>query len=128
LERARELGANTDLVVRQRLASLYAQTQIMGWTARRARAARVPGPEGSGMKLRATRLLKELVDVALAIEGAGGVAGGEWETLFLTAPSLSIRGGTDEVQRNIMGERVLGLPGDVRDDRDRPFGEMLAAR
>ena len=80
------------------------------------------------MKLRATRLLKELVDVALAIEGAGGVAGSEWEMLFLTAPSLSIRGGTDEIQRNIMGERVLGLPGDVRDDRDRPFGEMLAAR
>ena len=128
LERARELGVSADPVVRQRLASLYSQTQIMGWTARRARAARVPGPEGSGMKLRATRLLKELVDVALAIEGAGGVAGGEWEMLFLTAPSLSIRGGTDEIQRNIMGERVLGLPGDVRDDRDRPFGEMLAAR
>jgi alkylation response protein AidB-like acyl-CoA dehydrogenase len=128
LERARELGVNDDPVVRQRLASVYAQTQIMGWTARRARAARVPGPEGSGMKLRATRLLKELVDLALAIEGAGGVAGSEWETLFLTAPSLSIRGGTDEVQRNIMGERVLGLPGDLRDDRDRPFGEMLGAR
>ena len=128
MARASELGVNGDPVVRQRLASLYSQSQIMGWTARRARAARAPGPEGSGMKLRATRLLKELVDLALAVEGAAGVAGSEWETLFLTAPSLSIRGGTDEVQRNIMGERVLGLPGDVRTDRDRPFGELLAAR
>ena len=54
------------------------------------------------------------------------VAGGEWETLFLTAPSLSIRGGTDEIQRNIMGERVLGLPPTCRVDKDRPFGETLA--
>jgi alkylation response protein AidB-like acyl-CoA dehydrogenase len=125
IARARELGLANDPRVRQRLADLYVQTEIMGWTARRARAARVPGPEGSGMKLRATRLLKALADLALALEGPAGVAGSDWETLFLTAPSLSIRGGTDEVQRNIMGERVLGLPGDIRVDKDRPFGETL---
>lgn len=128
IARARELGLANDPRVRQRLADLYAQTEIMGWTARRARAARVPGPEGSGLKLRATRVLKALADLALALEGPAGVAGSDWETLFLTAPSLSIRGGTDEVQRNIMGERVLGLPGDVRVDKDRPFGETLAPR
>jgi alkylation response protein AidB-like acyl-CoA dehydrogenase len=49
---------------------------------------------------------------------------GEWQTLFLTAPSMSIRGGTDEIQRNIVGERVLGLPGDVRVDRDVPFDQL----
>ena len=49
---------------------------------------------------------------------------GEWQTLFLTAPSLSIRGGTDEIQRNIIGERVLGLPADVRVDRDVPFDAL----
>ena len=49
---------------------------------------------------------------------------GEWQTLFLTAPSLSIRGGTDEIQRNIIGERVLGLPADIRVDRGIPFDEI----
>ena len=59
------------------------------------------------------------------ILGAEGVASeGEWPTLFLTAPSMSIRGGTDEIQRNIVGERVLGLPGDVRVDRDVPFDHI----
>jgi len=48
----------------------------------------------------------------------------EWQTLFLTAPSISIRGGTDEIQRNIVGERVLGLPPEPRVDVDRPFREI----
>ena len=52
------------------------------------------------------------------------LAGGEWQTLFLTAPSISIRGGTDEIQRNIVGERVLGLPPEPRVDVDRPWSEI----
>ena len=47
-----------------------------------------------------------------------------WHTLFLTAPSLSIRGGTDEIQRNIVGERVLGLPEEPRLDRALPFDQL----
>jgi alkylation response protein AidB-like acyl-CoA dehydrogenase len=94
---------------------------------RRARRARVPGPEGSGMKLRASAVLKSLVDLAIALEGPAGVAGSDWETLFLTAPSLSIRGGTDEVQRNIVGERVLGLPAEPRVDKGIPFSEVSAS-
>ena len=52
-----------------------------------------------------------------------GVAGGdpEWDAVFLTAPSISIRGGTDEIQRNIVGERVLGLPPEPRVDKGIPF-------
>ena len=56
--------------------------------------------------------------------GAGIDRDGEWQTLFLTAPSLSIRGGTDEIQRNIVGERVLGLPPEPRVDVDVPFSEL----
>jgi len=126
LTRARELGCTGDPLVRQRLADLYAQQEVLRLTAKRARAARADGPEGSGLKLRSTRLFKALVDTAMAIEGPGALAAGsEWETLFLTAPSLSIRGGTDEVQRNIVGERVLGLPPEPRVDKGRPFSETI---
>ena len=58
------------------------------------------------------------------VAGLAGVAGDEqeeWQTLFLTGPSFSIRGGTDEIQRNIIGERVLGLPPEPRVDKDKPF-------
>ena len=87
------------------------------------------GPEGSGLKLRASAAFRDFTDTALALLGARAVAGpdahdGEWQTLFLTAPSLSIRGGTDEIQRNIVGEHVLGLPAEPRVDRDLPFDRL----
>ena len=57
-----------------------------------------------------------------------GAAGMLSETVghleFLTAPSMSIRGGTDEVQRNIVGERILGLPGEPRVDKGVPFSDL----
>ena len=83
-----------------------------------------PGPEGSGGKVRTSVTTMLAANLALDLEGAGGMlAGGEWQTLFLTAPSLSIRGGTDEIQRNIVGERVLGLPSEPRQDKDVPFNQ-----
>ena len=101
----------------------------MSYTARRARdSARAgrPGPEGSGMKLRGSKMFRDYTDLALRILGADGTCDprGELQTLFLTAPSLSIRGGTDEIQRNIVGERVLGLPSEPRVDRDTPFDRL----
>jgi alkylation response protein AidB-like acyl-CoA dehydrogenase len=82
-----------------------------------ARSGRPPGPEGSGGKLRMSATLKALGSLALDL----GVDDEEWRTLFLTGPSLSIRGGTDEIQRNILGERVLGLPPEPRPDKEGPF-------
>ena len=78
------------------------------------------------MKLRASAMFRQATDLALALLGPAAAADpdGEWQTLFLTAPSLSIRGGTDEIQRNIIGERVLGLPADIRVDRGIPFDEI----
>ena len=60
-----------------------------------------------------------------ALAGAAGMlseTAGHLE--FLTAPSMSIRGGTDEVQRNIVGERILGLPGEPRVDKGVPFSDL----
>src|SRR5262249_45414414 len=105
---ARDLGVHTDPLVRQQLARVVVELRVATLTVRRARArakAGRPGPEGSGQKLRAAAAFRDFTNAALALLGPAAVAGpgardGEWQTLFLTAPSLSIRGGTDEIQRN----------------------------
>jgi alkylation response protein AidB-like acyl-CoA dehydrogenase len=130
----RRRGATTDPLVRQHLAATIIELEVARLTARRARdaakAGRSPGPEGSGSKLRGSAGLKAAASLALGVLGPDGIAGidgdanGEWGTLFLTSPSISIRGGTDEIQRNIVGERVLGLPPEPRADVDVPFSEL----
>ena len=93
-----------------------------------AKAGKSPGPEGSGSKLRGTALIKSLADLAMQVEGPAAAAySGEtddWVNMFLVSPSLSIRGGTDEIQRNILAERVLGLPPEPRVDKLKAFSEM----
>ncbi|MBV9411555.1 MAG: acyl-CoA dehydrogenase, partial [Acidimicrobiia bacterium] len=118
-----------DSVVRNRVARVITELSVGRLTNLRARealrAGRPPGPEGSGAKLRGAAAIKGLAGLAIDIEGLGGLVGeDEWLTLFLTAPSISIRGGTDEIQRNIVGERVLGLPGEPRVDKGVPFKEV----
>jgi alkylation response protein AidB-like acyl-CoA dehydrogenase len=107
-----------DGVVRDRLAALWASTAVARWTRQR-------GSHGSLAKLALTSNLVELGDAAMDLLGPSGLVeapapastdsggdSGDWPTLFLTGPSFSIRGGTDEIQRNIVGERLLGLPRD----------------
>jgi alkylation response protein AidB-like acyl-CoA dehydrogenase len=126
---ARARGLASDPVIRNELARLIVETRVMAYTARRARdAARAgrPGPEGSGMKIRGAALFKSYAALAARLLGADAALEphGEWQTLFLTAPSISIRGGTDEIQRNIVGERVLGLAEEPRVDRALPFDQL----
>jgi alkylation response protein AidB-like acyl-CoA dehydrogenase len=126
---ARQRGASADPLTRQRLAATIIELEVARLTARRARdaarAGRTPGPEGSGAKLRGSAGLKATAALALDLLGPEGVVeDGEWQTLFLTSPSISIRGGTDEIQRNIVGERVLGLPPEPRADVEVPFSEL----
>jgi alkylation response protein AidB-like acyl-CoA dehydrogenase len=123
----------TDRVTRARLVSVLTDVEVARLSGMRARAAaragRPPGPEGSGGKLRLSATLSAIAGLAVDVQGPAGVAwpadvgdeGDEWTTVFLTAPSMSIRGGTDEIQRNIIGERVLGLPAEPRVDKDIPF-------
>jgi alkylation response protein AidB-like acyl-CoA dehydrogenase len=133
-EQLRRLGSliSTDgAVARDAWASHMVDYRIARWTGMRAeearKAGRPPGPEDSGSKLRGTALIKGVASLGMQLEGPAATVGGddpdEWQSLFLMSPSLSIRGGTDEIQRNILGERVLGLPPEPRVDKDRPFSE-----
>ena len=122
-------GAMADGVLRDLVAREYVDVETSRLAARRARVAaqggRTPGPEGSGSKLRGAATMKSAASLALAVLGPDAMlADGEWQTYFLTSPSISIRGGTDEIQRNIVGERVLGLPPEPRVDADRPWSEI----
>ena len=125
---ARERGLASNAVVRDALARLVIDLRVMSLTIRRARdTARSgqPGPAGSGLKLRGSKTFRDYTNLAERILGADALTAAEpWHTLFLTAPSLSIRGGTDEIQRNIVGERVLGLPEEPRLDRELPFDRL----
>ncbi|QYG93619.1 acyl-CoA dehydrogenase [Iamia sp. SCSIO 61187] len=132
---ARDCGASSDPLVRQGLAAAWSRKQIMGYIGMRVRTAtshgRPPGPEASVMKLMAAWNMKANAELALAIEGAHGMLAGpgapeqgRWQQHFLSAPSIRIAGGSDEIQRNVMGERVLGLPPDPRVDKTVPFRDL----
>jgi len=128
IELARQRGVASDPVVRDALARLVTELRVMALTIRRARDTALtgqPGPAGSGLKLRGSKTFRDYTNLAARILGADALTAVEpWHTLFLTAPSLSIRGGTDEIQRNIVGERVLGLPDEPRLDRELPFDQL----
>ena len=138
VERMLALGGGAEAVRRDRAMGVYVDAEAARLTNRRARAAaqagRTPGPEGSGSKLRGSAIFKAATDAALAALGPAAVARDprdgpdpdDWQTLFLTAASISIRGGTDEIQRNIVGEHVLGLPAEQRVDTGRPFRDPAA--
>jgi alkylation response protein AidB-like acyl-CoA dehydrogenase len=107
----------------------------MGFIGQRTRAAlksgKAPGPEGSIAKLAGALLSKRSSDLGIAIAGPAGQAwladdrrGSRWAQMVLSSPSSRIAGGTDEIQRNIIGERVLALPKEPQVDRDQPFKEL----
>ena len=85
----------------------------------------MPTAESSVMKLALARMLSDGADVALQTLGPRALAReGFWQNEFLFAPAWHIAGGTDEVQKNVCAERVLGLPRDPHDQRDVPFGDL----
>ena len=130
---AEALGVTDNPVVRDAMMRLYVALQSEGHLNRRAAdLARggTPGPEGSLGKLKWTEGMRLMSDTVSAILGPRLVADtGEWGTYawgehVLGAPGYRIAGGSDEVQRNIIGERVLGLPPEPRLDRGMPWSDI----
>ena len=128
---ARAMGATQHPVIRQELAKAYTHFRIEGFVNRRAadlrRSGAPPGPEGSLGKLLWTEGMTFVSDVISRILGMALVADTEewgtyaWGEHVLGAPGYRIAGGSDETQRNIIGERVLGLPGEPRLDKDQAW-------
>ncbi len=121
LDRAKETGAIADPVVRQEVAKLLTMQKSAEWTARRARAAQMQGkpqgPEGSLGKLASSHVARAAAKVHTMITGADSMLSGEdapmggvITEILISVPAGSIAGGTDEIQRNIISERVLGMP------------------
>ena len=150
LKEARERGRTSDPTIRQRLAAAYARVEIMRYSGLRTLtdflSGHVPGPEASLSKLMWSEHHKTFTELSLEILGADAMAPAgphatntiaadvvgapfssqAWVDTFLGARPGTIYAGTSEIQRNILGERVLGLPGEPRADRG-PWKESSKA-
>jgi alkylation response protein AidB-like acyl-CoA dehydrogenase len=135
LRLARECEATDDPVMRQQLAECYTRFEILKWLGLRARARAQRGerlgPESSVSKLFVSQRVARDGDLVLALEGARGMLGtgdapqnGMWQQVFLNQWGIRTGGGTEQIQRNVIGERVLGLPGDPRTDKTLPFRDL----
>ncbi len=132
---------SSDPVERDKVMRLWVDAEVSRLTNLRAAANRrsgTPGPEGSVAKLAMAELNKSIYEAVVDLMGPagmtyasyedhptkGGLFGEDQQENFLRARANSIEGGTSEVLKNILGERVLGLPGDVRVDKELPWAEV----
>jgi alkylation response protein AidB-like acyl-CoA dehydrogenase len=130
-----------DAATRDDVMKLWSRAEVLRLTNIRANQMRKmgdPGPEGSIGKMASANLNKDIYELAIQLMGADGMLYGSYEMIrpetamgfetmqkaFLRSRANSIEGGTTEVMLNILGERVLGLPGDVRVDRDVPWSKV----
>jgi alkylation response protein AidB-like acyl-CoA dehydrogenase len=108
-DQIREAGLDGDPLIRQRFGQLYAEAQVLRLTAYRGLTRAAPGPEGSLGKWHWAEVNQALTELAMDVAGSP-VSDGPWPHRFLRARANSIEGGTTEILRNIVAERVLGLP------------------
>ncbi len=139
----REHPERHDPVRRDRLAKLWIDAEVLRLTNARATANRkagTPGPEGSVPKLAFAETNKRIYELCMDVLGADGflypsyemvrpqeaslTGGGDPRKMFLRSRAYSIEGGTSEILRNVLGERVLGLPGEPRVDKDLAWSEV----
>jgi alkylation response protein AidB-like acyl-CoA dehydrogenase len=115
---AKANGRADDAVIRQQLAATYMRAETLRYLGMRGGAAAMV------LKLGYASHLKQFGELALSILGPAGALTGPWQDQFLGAPAIRIAGGSDEVQRNILGERILGLPAEPRPDKTAPFRDL----
>ncbi|WP_291203047.1 acyl-CoA dehydrogenase [Hyphomonas sp.] len=124
-----------DSAVRSKLAQLAVKQSGLKYTGMRAISAlskgETPGPENSIGKLVAGAAMQDLAIFALDLQGEAGAVWdedspqqGRFQAMLMRSPATRIEGGSDEILRNIIGERVLGLPGDIRVDKDVAFKDI----
>ena len=128
--------AINDRNVRSKLATWAVRTSGLKYTGMRAISAlsrgETPGPENSIGKLVAGATMQDIAAFALDLQGEAGIlvdpevtaANGRFQAMLLRSPATRIEGGSDEILRNIIAERVLGLPGDIRVDKTVPFNQI----
>src|SRR3546814_4113491 len=130
------VGRADDKVLRDKVMRSYTLMEIARFPSLRVQAAKAagpgPGPEVSPRQLAAPEMVRPLRDVGLEALGPHGQLmgddtplGGLLQQLALFSPAISIAGRSDQIQRNIIGARVLGLPGEPRVTKDVPFAERL---
>ena len=136
LELARRFGVTDDPVMRQKLAWLYTSYEISRYTGYRVRTAasqgQAPGPEVSVAKIAVSErlafqgdLVEQIMGPAGTLWGADAPDDGYWQSMVFTGQWMArIGGGTEDVQRNIVGERILGLPREPSNDRTTPFRDL----
>ena len=136
MDYAREAGTLSDAAFRAKLADWYVAAQGYKLTKFRTQTAlsrgETPGPENSIGKIITANHLQDICNSAVEMQDHYGIildddrapADAIFQQSFMWAPGLRIAGGTDEILKNIIAERVLGLPQDVRVDKDKAFSEL----
>jgi alkylation response protein AidB-like acyl-CoA dehydrogenase len=135
MELAKEAGRSAEPAIRQALARVFSISEVSRFTALRVEATRraggALGAESSVGYVKGVQLVRLCRDLGLQILGPGGTlvgtdapTGGAIQHMALSAPSHGIQGGSEQIQKNIIGERILGLPKEPQVDRDMPFREI----